>query len=361
MLFLALLPAAVAAPADPGEIERWLDSVVLLVTGPAWCSGVVIDEEGTVATAYHCITMGRRSEVRTRGGEKHIGRVIAASPDDDLALLAVPGLAGKIAPLPIRSAAPLRGEGVYGMGHPYAPAALRGGAMEGMLWWSVSAGIVSAVGPKLIQTDAALNPGNSGGPVVDESGRIVGIASRKLAGDNIAFLSTGALLSRLETERTPMSWLGGQWYLGSSLIALQTTDGASSYQLNAQAIIRDRLVIGGGVGLPLEARSRALEEGSARYTAGEISAAARVRIGRGLWSTSLDVGGGAYALGRMQRYERDDGETTVLSDPGALTPGVSARLGLSGVGLRYVGLISADGVEVMVCVDLDVPGVFATF
>ena len=41
-------------PAYP--VDEWLDSVVLLLTGPAWCSGVLIDDQGTVATAYHCVS-----------------------------------------------------------------------------------------------------------------------------------------------------------------------------------------------------------------------------------------------------------------------------------------------------------------
>ena len=48
-------------------------------------------------------------------------------------------------------------------------------------------GIVGAVGPWVLQTDAGLNPGNSGGPLVDTQGRIVGIVSRKLAGEDLAF------------------------------------------------------------------------------------------------------------------------------------------------------------------------------
>jgi len=351
----------VAAAEEPSvDIERWLDSVVMLVTGPAWCSGVVIDDVGTVATAYHCIAMGRESRVSTRDGQEYIGETIAALPDEDLALLSVPELAGVVAPLPVRAERPALGETVYGLGHPYAPTALRDPAMSGVLWWSVTEGIVSAVGPRLIQTDAALNPGNSGGPVVDEQGRIIGIASRKLSGDNIAFLARSSLLSSLILDQTPMSWLGGQWYLGSSLTTLQSLDGASSYELLAAALIRDRVVISGGIGLPFDARSRAAAVGSARYLGGELTAGLRGRLGRGLWSTTIDVIGGGYVLSAVEQVTLSDGSVYISQSPGQLVPGVGGRLGFSGVGVRGVALFS-DETELMITVDLDVPGVFRTF
>ena len=78
LVILLLLTSPVRAAETDADIEGWLDSVVMLVTGPAWCSGVVIDEAGTVATAYHCVTMGRKSTVRLRSGEEYTGRTIAA-------------------------------------------------------------------------------------------------------------------------------------------------------------------------------------------------------------------------------------------------------------------------------------------
>ena len=361
MLWLYLTGKVMAAePQSAPQIERWLDRVVMLVTGPAWCSGVVIDEVGTVATAYHCVAMGRKSEVRLRDGRTFTGSTTAALPDEDLALLSVPELAGVVEPLSIRDDAPALGEKLYGLGHPYAPTVFRDASMEGVLWWSVTEGIVSAVGTRLIQTDAALNPGNSGGPVVDGEGRIVGIASRKLSGDNIAFLARASLLSELVAEPEPMSWRGGQWYLGSSLTTLQSIDGGSSYEFVGQALVRDRLIIGGGIGLPLDARARAQSVGSARYLSAELTAGLRLRLGRGLWSTTLDAIGGGYVLGEVGRVELSDGSMVYPQSPGALVPGVGGRIGLSGIGARYLVLF-ADEVELMIAVDFDVPGVFRTF
>ena len=356
--------AAGAADASPESIAVWMDSVVMLVTGPSWCTGVVVDESGTVATAYHCIASGRRSAVSLQDGRTFVGTPLASDPDSDLALLSVPGLAGVVPPLAVRDDLPLRGERLYGIGHPFAPNAYRGGDMEGMLWWTVTEGIVSATGPVLIQTDAALNPGNSGGPSVDTEGRIVGIASRKLGGDGISFLARGSRLSALMDEPTPWRFWGGQLHIGPSLVVLSTPTGAMSAELLGHAILRDTLLLGVGVGLPLDARSQALAAGSAEYLSGEASAALRLRLGRGLLSSAYDIGGGVYSLAGLSQRTSLDGQPYVLQDPDLrrLAPGISGRVSFSGAAVRSVALWTGDGAwSLMFMADLDWPGIIATF
>ena len=85
LMGIARADAQPAAPL-PDRVDQWMESVVLLVTGPGWCTGVVIDDKDPVLTAYHCIASGRRSEVRLRSGEQFIGNTIAAVPRDDIAL-----------------------------------------------------------------------------------------------------------------------------------------------------------------------------------------------------------------------------------------------------------------------------------
>ncbi len=374
LLLLALgvgpRPAAAAA-GDPDDVERWLDSVVLLVTGGAFCSGVVIDDAGTVATAYHCVTSGLRTRVRTRGDVEATGRTIAAAPSDDLALVSVPDLAGKVPPLAIREDAVRRGEAVWGLGHPYAPSADKSEAMEGMLLWSVSKGIVSAVGPKLIQTDAALNPGNSGGPVVDEAGRVVGITSRKINADNIAFAASAeALRALVEEPREPsilggdlsvgLSWLGGTYLLG--------TDGRSpgvsqNLELTLKAALRDRLVLGGGLGLPGAGRAAAWERGASHTPVWEIGAAARQRFGRGAWTTTLEVGGGYWFVeGLRSDFDAERGTWLVYTGQPYMGPGVSGRVGLGGAAVRVVAVLDDPTNPLwLLGIDLDVPGVLTTF
>jgi len=358
----------------PDKVDRWMESVVLLLTGPAWCTGVVIDDKGTVATAYHCVASGLRPEIRTRNGDQFIGKMVAADPKNDVALIVASDLAGVVQPLPIRENQPRQGESLYGLGHPFAPAAGRTMAMEGMLQWSVSSGIVSAVGPRLIQTDAALNPGNSGGPALDEDGRIIGIVSRKLGGDNVAFLSSAENLRLLIDRKTKPSPFGGQFSMGLSSLAPGELNSASGFGLSLATILRDRLVIQGSYILDQNARAAALERGFAWAPTFEVMAALRQRFGRGNWSTAVDVGGGL--VGTEEWYAAfDDVEHTwtVTRDPEEVALAAFWRVSFGGVGLRFMALpmgrgsVLSNGEEAqadptfILAIDLDLPGVFATF
>lgn len=354
---LAPPPAGAAWSAEPEAIEGWLDSVVLLISGPGWCSGVIIDAVGTVATAYHCVSSGHRLVVRTRDGQEHRGRAIAAVPREDLALVSVPELAGR-APLPLRSAPLARGERVYGLGHPFAPSADRSAAFEGMLLWSVSEGIVSAVGPKLVQTDAALNPGNSGGPVVDRAGQVVGITSRKLSGDNIAFFVPTARLDAAIAEPKRPSPLGGTVELGLGLAAPFAADTASSTTGRLGVVLRDRVALSGELRWSSGARGLALEQGVGRGLLGAATAGLRQGVGSGLAYVSLEAGGGIYVFdGWQATFDSAGGTWTVLPEAPLVAPGAYARLSAAGVGLRAAWTPSRGGVEGLVLiVDLGWPG-----
>jgi S1-C subfamily serine protease len=347
-----------ASPAGPDAIDAWLNSVVVLISGPGWCSGVVIDAAGTVATAYHCVSSGHRLVVRTRDGEELRGRAIAAEPREDLALVSVPELAGRVPPLPLRSAPLRRGERVYGLGHPFAPSADRSAAFEGMLLWSVTEGIVSAVGPRLVQTDAALNPGNSGGPVVDREGQVVGITSRKLGGDNIAFFVPTAQLDAVVAEPRRPSPFGGTVELGLGLAAPFAADTATSTTGRIGVVLRDRVVLNGELRWSSGARGLALEQGVGRSMLGAATVSVRQGFGHGLAYVSVDLGGGLYAFdGWQATFDASNGTWTVLPEAPLLTPGATARLSAAGVGLRGAWTPSRGGVDgVVLIVDLTWPG-----
>jgi hypothetical protein len=357
--------------ASPDQIEAWLDSVVILVTGPAWCSGVVIGPD-TIATAYHCVATGLRTKVRTRDGQEAVGRMVAARPREDLALVHVEGLEG-LRPLAVHPDRPRRGVRVYGLGHPFGPAAEQSEALEGTLLWSVTEGIVSAAGPRLIQTDAALNPGNSGGPVVDLSGRIVGITSRKLDADNVAFLASAEVLRALLDERPKPFPLGGTVgfglsYLGGSTLLAGDFDGreadvGQALELTASVVLRERLRLSGGIGISGGSRLSAAVDGRAYAPAAEVTAALRQRFGRGTWSTTLDVGGGAMTIwGYTATFDAETGTFLIPPATPISGPTASARLGMAGVGLRGVALFDQPGDPTwLVGIDLEVPGVIKTF
>lgn len=144
--------------------------------GLIWSSGLVV-------TNAHCVPRGAAVEVSTsaeKGRRWREAQVIGYHPPHDLALLAVPSLAGP--PLEIRDAESLRaGELLFAHGHPLG---LRDAMAMGVLH-DVARDKRSGQ-PRWIVADVHLAPGNSGGPLVDAEGRLVGINSMVVNGLGVA-------------------------------------------------------------------------------------------------------------------------------------------------------------------------------
>jgi S1-C subfamily serine protease len=140
-------------------------------------SGVVISPDGFLITSAHVVEGSKRGVATFSDGRESNVAVVGADPLSDLAVLRADG--GDFAPAVLGDAAELRvGQLVVAIGNPQGFAS------------SLTAGVVSGLGRSLpvgarggprrlvenvIQTDAALNPGNSGGALVDGSARVVGI------------------------------------------------------------------------------------------------------------------------------------------------------------------------------------------
>jgi len=176
-------------------IKNAKESIVLLSTSPykesdidstqtGLCSGVVVDEQGYVLTNFHCIYKQKtikliyhdRDDWQTYDVE-----VIGTDPLADLALLKVLGKEEKIPYLKFASDMENTPAGteVFALGHPM-----------GMIW-TVTRGIVSSNARfikhpyiKALQTDAAINKGNSGGPLMNMKGEIVGINALMMSRTN---------------------------------------------------------------------------------------------------------------------------------------------------------------------------------
>ena len=140
-------------------------------------SGFLIDDEGHVLTNSHVVEGARKVEVELGGGDSQEAEVIGTDPSTDIALLKVDDTKG-IEPLELGDSSKVEvGDPVVAIGNPFA------------LDRTVTSGIVSALQRQIqapngfsisnvIQTDAAINPGNSGGPLIDGSGRVIGINSQ---------------------------------------------------------------------------------------------------------------------------------------------------------------------------------------
>ncbi|MCB9668075.1 MAG: trypsin-like peptidase domain-containing protein [Alphaproteobacteria bacterium] len=332
MLALTLFAAVAAAPDAR-------DAVVFLEQGSSACAGTLIDAEGTVLTAYHCVMSGGRPRVTTRAGDVAIGRVVALSRQHDLAVVATDLTDRPF--LPVRESAPEPEEPVRVIGHPMG-ANEPGGFLAGLLRWSVSTGIVSAVGPRAIQVTAPINRGNSGGPVLDADDRVIGVVSRRITGDGLGFAGRVDALPEGGSLLSP----GGKVEVRS---VLQTTGAPIALGLALNVELRDRIVLSGIVAAPLGLRWQAWTSGEAVHQPWEVHAALRQRVFRGPFALRLD----AYAgVGGVDTVSFDGDRFRYASE---VVPVVGGRAAVRAVAFSY-GVALAETPAFLARVELAFPG-----
>jgi S1-C subfamily serine protease len=138
-------------------------------------SGFVWDQQGHIVTNFHVVAGGDRASVTLNDGSTYAATIIGRAPDKDIAVLKIDAPAQKLLPLPVGQSAGLKvGMKVLAIGNPFG------------LDQTLTTGVISGLGREIkgktnrpitdvIQTDASINPGNSGGPLLDSSGRLIGI------------------------------------------------------------------------------------------------------------------------------------------------------------------------------------------
>jgi serine protease Do len=163
-----------------GIIEDAVKAVVTIRTNKAQGTGFIITNDGYLVTNYHVIEGATNADALTSDHDSKQLSLIGSNPSMDISLLKI---SGSYDALEFDDSNDVRiGEKVIAIGNPLG------------LSFSVTEGIISAVDRTVrgsdgeyIQTDTALNPGNSGGPLINTNGRAIGINNFKIAGDNIGF------------------------------------------------------------------------------------------------------------------------------------------------------------------------------
>ena len=138
-------------------------------------SGLVWDQDGHIVTNFHVVQEGDAASVTLNDGSTYPAKIVGTAPDKDLAVLHIDAPPQKLLPLPVGQSANLKvGQKVLAIGNPFG------------LDQTLTTGVISGLGREIksvsgrpisdvIQTDASINPGNSGGPLLDSSGRLIGI------------------------------------------------------------------------------------------------------------------------------------------------------------------------------------------
>ncbi len=178
VLTFAVHHIAIADEATVRLLEKLKPAVVMVETDRGLGSGFVVSAD-TIVTNYHVIESVSKVQVKFSNGESLTSQgTLLVDKDRDLALLSVKQINRSIVPLEVNKELPKQGQDVIALGTP------RG------FEFSVTRGIVSGVrtassintalgreslAGTWVQTDAAISPGNSGGPLVDQNGKVIGM------------------------------------------------------------------------------------------------------------------------------------------------------------------------------------------
>ena len=155
-------------------------------------SGVVVNLDGDVLTSLHVVDGATAIDLTFADGSKSPGEIVGTQPEDDIAVVRATEPPQTLVPATLGNPGAVRqGSEAYAMGSPFG------------LYGSVSAGVISGLDRSftipgtdrtlsgLFQIDAAVNPGNSGGALVDRDGRLIGIVTALINPTQEVFIGIG--------------------------------------------------------------------------------------------------------------------------------------------------------------------------
>ena len=184
-VFAATNSIAAESPTTESIIADAMPAIVSIRAdtpdGVASGTGFLVDPSGVVVTNLHVIEGATRVSIKLHSGEQHTQiRVASFDQERDLAILRFPGFGLPVIALGNSDSVNV-GASVLAIGNPLG------------LEESVTMGIVSSIrteknGTRVIQTDTAISPGNSGGPLIDKNGDVIGVVTFKIrGGENLNF------------------------------------------------------------------------------------------------------------------------------------------------------------------------------
>jgi S1-C subfamily serine protease len=205
-------------PTEPSPFDVFQSAQPSESTG----SGFVIDKKGLILTNAHVIEAATAIQVTFSDSHTVTAQPLGKDPDTDLALLRVDPRGLELTPLQLGDSETVQvGDATVAIGNPFG------------LERTLTTGVVSALQRRLtapsgftienvIQTDAALNPGNSGGPLLDSSGRVIGINSQIATGSAGGSVGIGFAVP-VNTAKTVIPQLEAAGHVERAFLGVQGT------------------------------------------------------------------------------------------------------------------------------------------
>ncbi|MEA2335190.1 MAG: putative serine protease PepD [Solirubrobacteraceae bacterium] len=235
-------------------------------------TGIVLNDKGLILTNDHVVSGARSLTVAAKGSSSltRAATLVGEEANKDLALIKVDPSGLGLEPLSLTSSKSAQvGDSVYAIGNPYG------------LDETLTRGIVSAVGRSIsapngaqitdaIQTDAALNPGNSGGPLLNDAGQVIGVNSQ--------IASQAASVSGSQPGSTGVGFAVSSDTVAKAVKAIEAGQGVASQSLGAAQARSVQREGEGRAQLPFGAGTRGESqggegEGEARVKAAKVSSA----------------------------------------------------------------------------------------
>lgn len=139
-------------------------------------SGTILDKSGRIITNYHVVEDASTIEVTLSSGETYEASLVGSDKEQDIAVLQIDAPQEELIPIAIGRSDNLRvGQHVYVLGNPFSWDGTLTTGIVSSLNRNLPSRVANRYMESLIQTDAAMNPGNSGGPLLDTGGRMIGM------------------------------------------------------------------------------------------------------------------------------------------------------------------------------------------